>query len=343
MQYFPIFFLCLWLDGFSGCARVGASTDSNIFAIAVETQAHGYLGIINALILPPVKVSGGGGVTNPLVLTDSVTGYKTTLTKSASGHALDLTTELDVTVTPPGAVGNALSLDGVSKHVVLASMITMPTNAAMSFWAKPTFAAATWCPFFGRASASYDMFGYLPDPYHWSVVIANGASVTLTNSTSLSLPGGNNITTGTGDALLALYNGSGVWSVLSYTRHADPPFIPAGAVMAFNLSACPAGWSAANGSGGTVNLVGYFIRGLDTAGTVDPGGRTLASVEGFALQTHTHSFSPGFVVSGGSGNSTNGGGGLSNNVAASVGGVSGAVTATETRPVNVALLYCQKN
>ena len=168
-------------DNISGCARVGSPTDSNIFAIAAETQAHGYLGIINALILPPVKTSGGGGVTNPLILTDPTTGYKTTLTKSASGHALDITTELDITT--PGAVGNALSLDGVSKHVSLASMITMPTDAALSFWAKPTFATSTWCPFLGHSSGSYDMCAYIPSAYTWIDI----AGVTMTkNLDSLS-------------------------------------------------------------------------------------------------------------------------------------------------------------
>ena len=41
-------------------------------------------------------------------------------------------------------------------------------------------------------------------------------SLTLTNSSSLMLPGGNNITTNNGDAFLAEYLGSGVWKVLFY-------------------------------------------------------------------------------------------------------------------------------
>lgn len=36
--------------------------------------------------------------------------------------------------------------------------------------------------------------------------------------------------------------------------------VPPGAVMAFNLSACPTGWSIANGTGGTPDLRGEFIR-----------------------------------------------------------------------------------
>lgn len=41
-------------------------------------------------------------------------------------------------------------------------------------------------------------------------------SLTLTNSASLILPGGNNITTSNGDAFFAEYLGSGVWKVLVY-------------------------------------------------------------------------------------------------------------------------------
>lgn len=40
--------------------------------------------------------------------------------------------------------------------------------------------------------------------------------------------------------------------------------VPPGAVMAFNLSSCPANWSPADGSGGRPDLRGQFIRGLNT-------------------------------------------------------------------------------
>jgi len=55
---------------------------------------------------------------------------------------------------------------------------------------------------------------------------------------------------------------------------------PSGAVIAFNLSACPTGWIAANGSNGTPDLRGEFIRGLDSGRGVD-GSRTLASAQDF--------------------------------------------------------------
>lgn len=40
--------------------------------------------------------------------------------------------------------------------------------------------------------------------------------------------------------------------------------IPSGMVAFFNLSTCPTGWQAANGSNGTVDLRGRFVRGSGT-------------------------------------------------------------------------------
>ena len=172
-------------------------------------------------------------------------------------------------------------------------------------------------------------------------ILMQGA-VTLVNSINLSLPGGGNIITQAGDSFVTVYTGSGSWQVTSYTRQADTPFVPSGAVMAFNLASCPAGWSAANGSGGTVNLVGYFIRGLDAAGTVDPTPRALGSVEAHAVQNHSHSISPATVLVGGGPYLGGGSIGFVGGTI-SVGNMNTGNAASETRPVNVALLYCQKN
>ncbi|MFZ3232079.1 MAG: hypothetical protein WA194_00815 [Patescibacteria group bacterium] len=43
--------------------------------------------------------------------------------------------------------------------------------------------------------------------------------------------------------------------------------VPPGAVMAFNLPACPTGWSEADGGSGRPNLRGQFIRGLNSTAT----------------------------------------------------------------------------
>lgn len=131
--------------------------------------------------------------------------------------------------------------------------------------------------------------------------------------------------------------------------------VPAGAVMAFNLANCPTGWKASDGTLSTADLRGYFIRGLDTSGLVDPS-RTLASLQQDLLKAHSH-----FTVNNDSGGlttpsstnsvtyiggSANGCSGCAYNMSGSsvtpTWGPSSSTGGSETRPKNVALLYCQK-
>jgi len=63
--------------------------------------------------------------------------------------------------------------------------------------------------------------------------------------------------------------------------------IPAGAIMAFNLSTCPTGWIAANGTSGTPDLRWEFIRWLDNGRWVD-SGRTLGSWQVDMFKSHNH-------------------------------------------------------
>jgi len=113
--------------------------------------------------------------------------------------------------------------------------------------------------------------------------------------------------------------------------------VPAGTVAAFNLTTCPAGWIPADGNGGTKDLRGSFIRGYgtSTAGTAASGGFGLFQDDEF--KSHRHYIS--------SMRSQNIGGGGSNNIwdvdsGATYTNYEGG---TETRPDNVALLFCQKD
>lgn len=114
---------------------------------------------------------------------------------------------------------------------------------------------------------------------------------------------------------------------------------PAGAVVPFNLSACPAGWIPSNGTAGTVDLRGKFIRGTT-------GSPAVGTVQADLLLTHTHNV-PGTLLSSATFSTT----AFSNapttpisdgtgpaNVSTAISGNFGS----ETRPKNVALLYCQK-
>ena len=70
---------------------------------------------------------------------------------------------------------------------------------------------------------------------------------------------------------------SGVWTTQSTT----------GMYAFFNARTCPPGWIAANGSGGTRDLRGQFLRAWDNGKGVD-SGRTLASAQQDELKSHKH-------------------------------------------------------
>lgn len=137
--------------------------------------------------------------------------------------------------------------------------------------------------------------------------------------------------------------------------------LPAGAVQGFMLTSAPAGWLACDGSvvsrttyadlftaigtrfgagdGATTfglpDLRGEFLRGLDGGRGVDPG-RVLGSAQADELRSHTHTLNPAIALedggTGGPGGSTSG--------TASLIGPTGATGGAETRPRNVAVLYC---
>lgn len=109
---------------------------------------------------------------------------------------------------------------------------------------------------------------------------------------------------------------------------------PSGAVMAFNLASCPSGWSE------YTLARGRFIRGIDSTGTNDPDGvRALGSTQTDDFKSHRHSYSAPP-----SNNYKAQSGGFTNTVTAnSIGSNSGYSGGDETRPINVALLYCEKD
>jgi len=131
---------------------------------------------------------------------------------------------------------------------------------------------------------------------------------------------------------------------------------PQGAVMAFYLTSCPAGWVAADGTSGTPDLRGRFVRGRDDAGTGaggnDPDGvRGLGAVQTDAFQGHRHMHDLldaflYFTTDFGSGGFASGSWTVLSSSA--TGSVSTDVpfgparTSVETRPKNVALIYCMR-
>lgn len=151
--------------------------------------------------------------------------------------------------------------------------------------------------------------------------------------------------------------------------------VPTGAIMPFYRSTAPDGWLICNGApipsqftslialvgANTPNLRGMFIRGWSPGTSTtsrDPlsASRTLGSLQEDGFERHTHSVNdPGHVhfqtqAKGGNGAASqdqwNGfPGKLSTNIptGSNVTGISINSTGnTETRPVNIALLYCIK-
>jgi hypothetical protein len=141
--------------------------------------------------------------------------------------------------------------------------------------------------------------------------------------------------------------------------------LPAGAVQAFAMNSAPAGWLAANGneyaktgdyaalfaaisttygetngSGGAgtshfrvPDLRGYFVRGSGTNGDGTAAG-TFGVKQADDFKAHTHSTGQGIVGVLGSAQFAGGPFGLQV--------TTGSTGGTETRPANIAMLYCIK-
>jgi len=197
-------------------------------------------------------------------------------------------------------------------------------------------------------------FGTSAPPGAAKVLTFAGALTLTYNATSLILPTGANIVTAAGDTAIAVPLGGGNWRVVSYSRatgsaltpQAIPAGVPSGAVMAFNLTTCPSGWTYADGTSGTADSRGLFIRGWDRDHVRDPDGtRAIAGYQADAMQTFgVNSPYPTFAVTGNYAFSTS----SPVYVPSGNGPVGDTITgsprfAAETRPVNIDLLYCQKN
>ena len=141
--------------------------------------------------------------------------------------------------------------------------------------------------------------------------------------------------------------------------------VPSGAVLAFAMNSAPAGWLECSGqaisrtsyadlfaaigttygagNGSTTfnlpNLRGEFIRGLDNGRGVD-AGRTIGSSQADMVGPHNHTLNNGDLVRRNVGpyNTASGGAGYADIFDITVNNNSG----TETRPRNIAMMYCIK-
>jgi len=130
--------------------------------------------------------------------------------------------------------------------------------------------------------------------------------------------------------------------------------IPYGAIMAFNSASCPAGWIIADGTSGTPDLRGIFIRGAGTSGVLKWANGTYMNA-GFgtygndSFQGHYHAigYDISKVVNVGTAFTERGGGTTTANEAfvlqAMTDGTNGVPrTGAETSPASYVLTYCMK-
>lgn len=121
--------------------------------------------------------------------------------------------------------------------------------------------------------------------------------------------------------------------------------VPPGFIAGFYLSECPAGWTQADGNNGTPDLRGVFLRGLNTFdagltvrsdGSQDPdgAGRTIGNYQPDQFRSHTHTTQRGDWGSMMGGGTPDDIGWYATNT--------GAAGGNETRPRNVALIFCMR-
>jgi hypothetical protein len=157
-------------------------------------------------------------------------------------------------------------------------------------------------------------------------------------------------------ASLISQGNAGQSALLASITSLGPVGLPSGAVIFCSAGGgvcpadgCPTGYQVANGTNGTADVRGVYIRGLDTGGSVDPG-RSLASYQGDTFQQHSHgsidtlasitNYSSQITSAGPNGQVIDGASALASpDTTGSI--TSGVAGNTETRPYTVVLVACE--
>jgi len=208
----------------------------------------------------------------------------------------------------------------------------------------PSNATSTPLAFNGGLTASALTLGTLEGPLH-----ANAGVLSATTSIGV-LYGGTGLTTAPSYGQLLVGNASGGYTLTAtsslgiFGGGSDTGNVPAGTIAAFASTECPAGWAEYEPARGR------FLRGIDNGAGIDPDGtRAPGDLQDDAFQGHAHAS----YYSGTDGASGSTGRLLSttaNNNQAPTNTVRGAITdgvngtprtSSETRPSNVAVLFCE--
>ncbi len=257
------------------------------------------------------NISGDGTSANPLTVTDNdsdstneiqdlslnTTTNILTITNNGTPTSIDLTPYLDNTDNQDLSLsGNTLSLTNDGTTVDLSGYLDNTDSQNLS---NTTSGSNVTVNISGGSSTTFSINDADSDPTN-EIELPTGG----TNGQVLSTNGSGTYTwvndnagtdnqnisglafnTATNILTVGIENGNAQTVDLSSLA------FPSGAVVAFNSSICPTGWAIADGTGGTPDLRGEFIRGLDNGRGIDVG-RVLASSQTADYQSHSHSVNP---------------------------------------------------
>jgi len=120
--------------------------------------------------------------------------------------------------------------------------------------------------------------------------------------------------------------------------------IPSGAVMSFNLSSCPSGWSALDGTGGRPDARGRYIIDLPAGGTLAATvGTALSNQENRAAGQHNHYVFGRLGNEGGGAQFRSLEGNSGNNGLSDTAGTIGNTSVAGTNAPYIQFLVCQKD
>lgn len=117
--------------------------------------------------------------------------------------------------------------------------------------------------------------------------------------------------------------------------------VPSGAVMAFNLASCPAGWSPLATAAGRM-IIGVGTLGSDTYNLNVTGGEARHTLTVGEMPSHSHSLAD-VAKKTSNGSYATGGVALPGQGTVATTDSAGGDSAHENRPPYLALLYCQKD
>ena len=283
------------------------ASSTNTGAVTVNITGYGILG------LQKNAASGITGLTGGEIVAGNL--YYATYSTAAGGLILQGNPPAPSQTYLAGAVSgsaNAITVGSTSP----ANFVLMTGTTLLM---KPTSAPNTGSVTVTVSGGTYNVFRQTP----LGAVALVGGEISNTN-----------------EILQLVYDGT------EFQMAAPTDSVPSGAVMPFNLTTCPLGWAAADGTGGTVNMLGTVVRGLDLGATRDPAGasQSVGSYEADQLQDHTHNAGSGsFVISpGGGGYGSVGTGAVLVGPSSTTGTMATGNHGPETRVKATILLYCQK-